>query len=161
MKGENFVPAQHYGEIANAAELPAAAAHIAWLAVADQHGHNQYLQQLEIERDGYPPVITKRFKLIDMGLMFGNGNWSVANIGNVPAAYALPDHLAAKLTLATLAPAIAAVKAAPEAAIRECFADCPDEWNVSDADKQAGAERTIASAAQVGQIIAAGNPNIK
>jgi hypothetical protein len=62
------------------------------------------LQQLEIEREGYPPVVTKRFKLIDMGAMFGNWNWSAVDVGNVHVAYALPDHLAAKLTLAKLAP---------------------------------------------------------
>jgi hypothetical protein len=43
MEGDNFIPAHHYGEIENLSQLPAAAVHLAWLAVGDQEGHNQFL----------------------------------------------------------------------------------------------------------------------
>ena len=161
MEGENFVPVQHYTEIENTSELPFAAVHLAWLAVADQEGHNQYLQRLEIRREGYPPAMTKRFKLVDMGQMFGGAAWTAASVSAVPPAYALPGHLAAKLTLEKLAAAINAVKGLPAGAIQACFADCPDEWNIPADDKPSGAARAIAAAAQVEQIIRTGNPAIQ
>lgn len=161
MEGENFVPTQHYTEIENASELPLAAVHLAWLAVGDQAGHNQYLQRLEIRREGYPPVVTKRFKLIDMGQMFGNFAWTEASVGGIHTSYVLPDHLAAKLTLAKLAPAIAAVNGVTSEAIRECFSDCPDEWSIPAADRQAGAERAIGAALEIAAIVQAGNPGIR
>jgi hypothetical protein len=161
MEGENFIPAQHDTEIENASELPFAAAHLAWLAVGDQQGHNQYLQRLEIKREGYPPVVTKRFKLVDMGQMFGNFSWTAPAVSAVHPAYALPPHLAAKLTLAKLAPAIRAVKTVLAAAIGDCFSDCPEEWHIPADDKHAGAQRAIAAAAQIEQIIKVGNPAIQ
>ncbi len=161
MEGENFVPAHHYAEIENASELPFAAVHLAWLAVGDQQGHNQYLQRLEIRREGYPPVMTKRFKLIDMGQMFGDCAWTAGSVNPVHTAYVLPNHLAAKLTFQKLAPAIQAVSNVAVEAIRECFADCPDDWNISAEDRRAGAERAIAAAAQVEQIIRSGNPAVQ
>jgi len=161
MDGENFVPAQHYGDIQNASELPRAAVHLGWLAVGDQEGHNQFLQRLEIRREGYPPMTTKRFKLVDMGQMFGNFNWDAATAGAPHTTYTLPAHLAATLTRAQLAPAMQALQAVDAGAIRDCFMECPDEWNVPAVDKEAGAARCIAAAAQIEQILHAGNPGIQ
>jgi hypothetical protein len=101
MIGENFVPPGHYDDIANKSELPAAGLHLSWLAIGDQQGHNQYLQRLEYEEHGVPKK-TKRFRLIDMGQMFGNFNWTAANLANVHTLYQLPPHLAAHLTKANL-----------------------------------------------------------
>jgi hypothetical protein len=61
MQGENFVAPGHYAEIENGSELPAAAVHLAWLAIGDQQGHNQYLQRLEYEEHGVIKK-TKRFR---------------------------------------------------------------------------------------------------
>jgi hypothetical protein len=82
MLGENFVAPAHYNEIENSSELPAAAVHLAWLAVGDQQGHNQYLQRIEVEDHGVIKK-TKRFKLIDMGQMFGNFGWTAATAASV------------------------------------------------------------------------------
>lgn len=161
MDGENFVPTQHYAEIENASELPMAAVHLGWLAVGDQEGHNQYLQRLEIKRDGYPPTTTKRFKLIDMGQMFGHFSWTAATAGAAHTAYKLPTHLAGALTLAKLQPAMVALRAVSPDAIRDCFMDCPEEWNIPTADKEAAAARSVVAAAQIEAIIRGGNTTLQ
>lgn len=44
--GDDFRP-EDYNKIENTPALPAAAVQLAWLQIADQEGHNQYLYQLE------------------------------------------------------------------------------------------------------------------
>jgi hypothetical protein len=105
MLGENFIAPGHYAEIENSLQLSAAAVHLAWLAVGDQQGHNQYLQRLEYEEHGVLKK-TKRFKLIDMGQMFGDWNWSAASVAAVHTSYQLPIHLVPHLTIASLQPAL-------------------------------------------------------
>ena len=160
MKGENFIPPQHYSEIENTSELPLAAVHLAWLAVGDQEGHNQYLQELEVRREGFPPTARKRFRLVDMGQMFGNFEWNADTVKVVHDRYKLPPHLAEKLTLEKLAPAISALKSVGDSSIRASFEDCPDEWNVPAADREAGAERALSAKDRIEEIIRKGNPAI-
>jgi hypothetical protein len=161
MEGENFVPASHYAEIANASELPFAAVFLTWLAVGDHEGHNQFLQRLEIRDASGQSKTTKRFRLVDMGQAFGDFNWDANKVSTVPASYKLPPHLAAKLNLASLAPAFAELGTIHEADIRACFEDCPQEWEVSSADKQAAVARLLAARQLVEEILRAGNPEIK
>lgn len=161
MEGENFVPAQHYVELENSSELPFAAVHLAWLAVGDQEGHNQFLQRLELRQHGSPPRLTKYFRLIDMGQMFGNWNWDAATVVTPPNKYRLPSHLADKLTWEKLGPAIQSLTAIDESSIRACFDDIPDEWNVSTVDRQAAVTRVLAARMQIEAIVRNGNPAIK
>lgn len=156
MEGENFVPAQHYGEIANAAELPLAAVFLSWLAIGDQDGHNQFLQKRTISSPaGSKP--TKHFRLIDMGQMFGDFSWSAASVAAVHRSYHMPDHLAAQLSLAKLASAIGELAGTDDSAITQCFSDCPAEWNVSDADVNAGATRAAQAKNSIHDIITNSN----
>src|ERR1700688_4946751 len=106
MEGSNFVPVQHYSLISNQSELPAAAVHLAWLRVGDQAGHNQYLEETT-DQYGRP---LKRFKLIDMGKMFQNFAWTGQTLVNLEMEYALPKHLADRVTLASLQPAMRVLK---------------------------------------------------
>jgi hypothetical protein len=103
MQGQNFVPSQHYGEIENSSQLAAAAVHLAWLHVEDQHGHNQFLQRLVTGA----ALEQKIFRLIDMGFMFGNAGWTTASLATLPTQYLLPRHLADKLTMTLIETAIA------------------------------------------------------
>jgi hypothetical protein len=160
MQGENFVAPGHYAEIENGSELPAAAVHLAWLAIGDQQGHNQYLQRLEYEEHGVIKK-TKRFKLIDMGQMFGNFSWTSANVANVHVTYQLPVHLVDHLTKANLAPAIGQLTQLADSVIEECFEDCPNSWGISAADKAAGAQCAIQAKKTINDIIFNGNPAIK
>ena len=156
MDGTNFVPAKHYADIANASELPFAAVFLAWLAIADQEGHNQFLQQVEIAG-----TTTKRFKLVDMGFMFGSPSWSAPDVGKVHTSYVIPRHLASQLSLTKLKPAMETLKTITEGAIRECFEDYPDDWNISDADRDAAVSRVCAGRDNIDSIIRNGNPSIK
>jgi hypothetical protein len=159
MLGENFVAPGHYNDIENSSDLPAAGVHLAWLAIGDQQGHNQYLQRLEYEEHG---VIrkTKRFKLIDMGQMFGNFSWTATTVARAHHTYQLPTHLAAHLTRANLAHAFDQLAQLADSAIKECFQDCPDTWEISDEDKSAGAQCAIQAKQTITTIIFDGNPTI-
>jgi hypothetical protein len=132
MLGENFIAPGHYEDIENSSELPAAAVLLSWLAVGDHQGHNQYLQRLEREESGVIKK-TKRFRLIDMGQMFGDFNWSAGSVAKVHTSYKLPGHLANHLTKATLATAIDQLAQLPDSIIEECFQDCPGAWGISNA----------------------------
>jgi hypothetical protein len=159
MLGENFVAPGHYADIENHSELPAAAVLLSWLATGDQQGHNQYLQRLEREENGVIKK-TKRFKLIDMGQMFGDFNWTAANVAQVHVNYVLPPHLANHLSKASLAVAIDQLKQLADTVVEECFQDCPDTWAISPADKTAGATRANAAKKTIEDIIYNGNPGI-
>jgi hypothetical protein len=135
--------------------LPYAAVFLAWLAVGDQEGHNQYLHQLEISG-----VRAKRFKLVDMGFMFGSPGWTNVSIAKVHNQYKIPTHLAQKLSLDKLKPAISELQAIDDESIRQCFDDCPDEWNISKEDREAGANNACAARDNIEQIIRKGNPSI-
>ena len=158
MEGDNFLPPQHYQEIENLSQLPLAAVHLAWLAVGDQQTHNQFLQRLEIDDQGSRK--SPRFMLIDMGQMFGDFKWTAGSVRN-HTAYQLPQHMVEKLTADSLAPAIKALRAVDEDAIRSCFADCPEEWDVPEADKSAGIEVALHGQNQIEGILRDGNPALK
>ena len=103
---------------------------------------------------------TKRFKLVDMGFMFGSPAWTNASIVKVHDQYKIPNHLAEKLTFEKLNPAIGELKAIDNESIRQCFDDCPDEWDISKEDKEAGAKNACAARDNIEQIIRKGNPSI-
>jgi hypothetical protein len=158
MVGENFVPAQHYTEIENQSELPYAAVFLAWLAIGDQEGHNQFLQKLEIQQGPGITKATKRFMLIDMGQMFGQSNWADPGVRTVHTTYKLPDHLAQKIAKNKFAAVIAEVGDINEVAIRQCFEDCPDEWAISLQDKEGGIARVLGAKEKIEEILRNGNP---
>jgi hypothetical protein len=156
MEGTNFLPASHYKDIDNASELPFAAVFLAWLAVGDQDGHNQFLQQMEVAGK-----ITKRFKLVDMGFMFGTPKWAEANVRNVHLSYGIPSHIAAQLSMAKMKPAIEALKKISDADIRECFDDYPEDWNIPSSDREAAVKRVCEARDNIESIIRNGNASIK
>ena len=151
----------HYADIENSSELPAAAVHLAWLAIGDQQGHNQYLQRLEYEDQHGVSKRTKRFRLIDMGQMFGDFNWTPANVTNVHTTYQLPAHLVDHLTRANLASVLNQLTQVSNGLIEECFQDCPDTWGISTADKAAGAQRAILAKGNINNILFNGNPGLR
>jgi hypothetical protein len=161
MEGENFVPASHYSEIENSAALPFAAVFLTWLAVGDQEGHNQYLQRAEVQDATGQSRTTRRFRLIDMGQMFGDFNWRAETLANAPAGYKLPSHMVSKLTLAQLKPALEQLRAVVPDDIRACFEECPPDWGTPERDKQAAITRLIASRDNVEEILKTGNPSIQ
>lgn len=155
--GENFVPVRHYAEIENTSELPTAAVLLAWLAIGDQEGHNQYLQR-ETRDDQGTAKATKRFLLVDMGQMFGNWNWT----GDTPHnSYRIPSHIVDKVSTLSLSPAIVQLKNVSDEDIRACFEDRPSGWNVTDADVDAGIRRAVAARDEIESIIKTGNPGLK
>lgn len=160
MEGENFLPPKHYDEIENRSELPLAAVHLAWLSVGDQQSHNQYLQRMEVRQPDSTTKQTKRFRLIDMGQMFGKFNWSAKDLQGDPPAYKLPQHLAEKLTPEKLEQAIQELKKVEDSAVQACLHDCPDEWGIPQDDKEAGAVRILKAREQIQNILEKGNPSI-
>jgi len=160
MDGENFVPTQHYAEIANADELPTAAVFLAWLAVGDQDGHNQFLQRKVVTDTAGVQTQTKFFKLIDMGQAFGSFTWSAADVARVHTSYSLPPHMVAHLNLAKLADPIARLNALPNDKIERCLIDRPMEWNIPDADVGAIVTRLTAARDTITDILRTGNPAI-
>jgi hypothetical protein len=157
MEGENFLPAQHYAEIENLSHLPAAAVHLAWLAVGDQAQHNQFLQRRESRPGG--PGKTIRFMLIDMGYMFGSPGW-VGKTLQAHTSYVLPPHLAAALTLKKLQPAFDSLRGVQEDEIRDCFESRPPEWSITDEDVEAGISVALNARDRIEDIIRSGNPLI-
>lgn len=158
MEGENFVPAQHYSEIENSSQLPFAAVHLAWLAIGDQEGHNQYLQRSESAVGTSRRRV--RFMLIDMGFMLGSPAWTAGTVGAVHASYRLPRHLADKLSAAKLQPALELIRSISEPDVRNCFHDVPEEWTITDDERDAAVRRTLTAQAHVEQILRAGNAEV-
>lgn len=160
MEGENFIPVQHYGEIENSSELPAAAVHLAWLGVGDQEGHNQFLQRKVVVDTAGVSKQTKYFKLIDMGQAFQSFAWTAADIVTPHTSYTMPAHMVTHLTLAKLADPIARLKELSMEEITACISDRPEEWNIPDEDIEALAVRLRAGQDMIEDIIHAGNPTI-
>lgn len=156
MSGCDFVAAQHYSQISNAGELPVAAVHLAWLRIADQDGHNQWCEDAVDANQRHVKV----FKLIDMGFMFTNPNWTAATLSGLAMSYSLPAHIAGQVTKASLQPAIAKLKSLANLDIEACFEDVPDDWVVSPQDRQAAIDQTLLSRDRIEDIIANGNPNL-
>ena len=80
MKGENYKPPLHHDTLDNRGEIPSAAVLLSWLQIGDQEGHNQYLHRVTHEPDGSPAAPKNYFRLVDMGQMFGDFNWTAAGI---------------------------------------------------------------------------------
>jgi hypothetical protein len=156
MNGCDFVAQQHYGQISNSGELPTAAVHLAWLRIADQDGHNQWLEEAV---DANQQSI-KMFKLVDMGFMFTSPNWTAATLAVLAMSYSLPAHIADRVKMAELQPAIAKLKALPKADIEACFNDVPDEWTVSTQDRQAAVAQALLAQDKIEEILRNGNPKL-
>jgi hypothetical protein len=160
MFGTNFVPA-HYESIENDSELAVAAVLLAWLDVGDQESHNQYLQQLVLTYDvNAPTKPTRLFRLIDMGQMFRNWNWTAESVVTVQTTYKLPPEMVKHLTKEKLEPAFAELRQVPHEAIRGCFRDAPSEWNVTEDEIAAGAKRAIEAAVNIESIVHNGNKSL-
>jgi hypothetical protein len=156
MNGCDFVAHQHYSQISNSGELPAAAVHLAWLRIADQDGHNQWLEETV---DANQRSV-KMFKLVDMGFMFTNPNWTAATLAALPMSYSLPAHIADQVKIAGLQPVIANLKALPKADIEACFNDVPDEWTISAQDRQAAVAQALLAQNKIEEILKNGNPKL-
>lgn len=156
MKGCDFVPAQHYGDISNFGELAAAAVHLGWLRIADQHGHNQWLEETA-DPNGKP---VKLFRLVDLGHTFANGRWTPATLAALPMKYSLPTHILAHVNLATLAPIIATLRGLSQQSIEGCFDDIPDEWNVDTQERQAAINQVLCAREKIEEILKGGNPTL-
>lgn len=158
MNGCDFVPTQHYSQISNPGDLPAAAVHLAWLRIADQAGHNQWLEEtVDINQQG-----VKMFKLVDMGFMFTSPNWTAATLATLGLTYTLPAHILDRVNKANLGPAIARLKALPTSEIEACFNnDVPDEWMISTQDRQAAVRQATDAQKKIEDILANGNPSLK
>jgi len=159
MQGENFVPSQHYQEIENDSELPFAAVFLAWLSIGDQEGHNQFLQRLEVHQSSGTVQRTMRFRLVDMGQMFGNFRWTAQTLPPVAAGYRLPGHLAEKVNWDKLSPAVASLCSLDEAAIRDCFT-APDEWSIASDDRDAAVNWVLERRALMDGVIRNSNTSI-
>ena len=149
MPGVDFEPV-HYPEIDNSAELPNAAVLLAWLNVGDQETKNQFLERGE----------KTKFRVIDLEYALGCPCWTPKGIATIHTTYELPVHLAERLTMESLQPAIDKLRSISAHAILECFMDCPERWNVSISHRIAGAKYAIAARDTIEQIIRAGNPGI-
>ncbi|MDQ6942695.1 MAG: hypothetical protein M3169_09310 [Candidatus Eremiobacteraeota bacterium] len=160
MPGTNFRPVRgHYAGIRNKHELPAAAVHLAWLAVEDSV-RNIFLHHKIVTNRVGARRRADHFTLIDMGMAFGAHCWSTADIATPHTSYELPRHMLPYLTRANLAPAIARLQALTRTEIGACIIDRPDEWAIAAADVAALEQRLVAGRDTIESILYAGNPGI-
>jgi len=128
--GEDFRP-EDYDKIENTPALPAAAIQLAWLQIADQEGHNQYLYQLE---QVLPDKTTRKmnhFIVIDQAAICGHHDWSNQDLRpNTP--YSLPPHLKVRVSIEDAEPILENVMSLGEEEIRSCFGSYPDGWGIED-----------------------------
>jgi hypothetical protein len=69
-------------------------------------------------------------------------------------------HLAAHLSKANLTPVIDQLQSISDAMVEQCFHDCPETWNVSEADMQAGARYANLAKKAITGIIYGSNAGI-
>lgn len=156
--GQNFVEA-HYTDIQNHAELPMAAAFLAWLNVGDQQNHNQFLR-LQHEF-GTTTIKSKTFLLIDMGNAFHNFNWTEADLGRLHDSYVLPRHMASKLSLAALQTAVDAIQGRSLQDIEQCLGDTPQSWGITEGERVAATRSIDGVRGSLMDILRKGNPDIR
>ena len=128
--GEDFKE-DDYAKIKNTPALPAAAVQLAWLQIADQEGHNQYLYQLE---QVLPDKTTRKmnhFIIVDQAAICGAHDWSNAHL-QPEAEYNLPPHLRSKVSLDDIEPVLEDVMSLKEEDIRSCFNSHPSDWGITD-----------------------------
>jgi len=119
-----------YAAIKNISALPAAVVLLAWLQVADQMSHNQYLFQLERVLPDKSTEKLNDFLLIDLAAICGAHDWSSQTLDNHKVAYTLPPHLASRVKFKDVEPIIGAIKDIPEDQIRRCLSDYPQDWSI-------------------------------
>ena len=127
--GQNFRE-DDYDRIENAAALPAAAVHLAWLQVGDQRSHNQYLYQpVQV----LPDKSTRKmnhFILIDQAQLCGTFDWSSTSLGRPDKSYDLPPHMKTRVSMDGVEPVIERIRHIDENSIRSCFYQYPESWNI-------------------------------
>lgn len=127
--GRNFSE-KDYAKIENTPALPAAAVQLAWLQVADQEHHNQYLYQLE---QVLPDKTTRKmnhFILLDQAAICGSHDWRGMTL-KPDDAYNLPPHLKGKVSMDDVEPIVEHLKSIKEEDIKSCFDSHPDSWDIT------------------------------
>jgi hypothetical protein len=127
--GRNFSEAD-YANIQNPPALPAAAVLLAWLQVADQESHNQYLYQLERVLPDRTTRKMNHFILVDQAAICGTWDWRDADL-QPDAAYDLPPHLKSRVSMDDLEPVVETLSSIEEQDVRTCLDAYPDGWGIT------------------------------
>lgn len=122
--GQDFRP-EDYDKIKNTPALPAAAVQLAWLQIADQENHNQYLYQLEHVLPDRTTRKMNHFFIVDQAAVGGHHDWSNAHL-QPDAPYNLPPHLKQRVSMDDIEPVLNDVMSLEEEAINSCFGSYPD-----------------------------------
>lgn len=120
-----------FDQIDNQLALPRAVVQLAWLQVADQEGHNQYLYRAERFLPDGTQRKMKRFVVIDQAAIFGSHNWSSQDL-QPSSEYMLPASLRSRVGMKALRPIVEELLSVEEGDIRACFDSRPDDWEISD-----------------------------
>lgn len=145
MRGENFVPEQHYKGLTNVTDLPMAVVLLQWLQIGDQKNHNQYLERVVSEDEWNLKEIGKRFRVVDAGFMYGSAKWTRSNLPDCTASHMSPKHLTDRVSDGDLSDALNVLVGLTAEDIRDCFESVPDEWGIDPSDRQAAADHAIHS----------------
>lgn len=158
MRGTDFHPIQ-LDAISNSSALPYAAVHLAWLNIADHEGHNQFLRYVTRQEMGVDRT-TNELMLIDMGLMFGDGDWKCETLKDGHATYKFPKFLRQNLTWASLEKPIERLKSLEQDEINSCFTMIPSSWSISDDEIEAAIATVHSARTRIEGIIKNGNPEL-
>jgi hypothetical protein len=154
--GSNFQPSD-YASIKNRSALAAAAVHLAWLAIGDQQGHNQYLWNTErILPDGTTRKMN-HFFLVDQDAVFGRHDWSTG-LASVDEAYVLPTHLRDEVQWKDVEVVIQDVEAISDDELHACFLDYPSDWLIDEQLARAGAQHLAQRRAHLRDVLRANWP---
>jgi len=145
MRGENFVPTQHYDNILNATELPFALVFLHWLRIGDQDNHNQFLERVVSEDEWNLKEIGQRFRIVDAGFMYGTPKWNGPDLPATPPAFHGPKHLIDHVADEDIQTALGILGKVSDEAIRACFDVVPDDWAISTEERNIAAEHAILS----------------
>ena len=155
--GQNFRETD-YAQIKNTASLPAAAVQLAWLQIADQERHNQFLYQLEQVLPDRTTRKMSHFILIDQAFICGIPDWSSAALDHPESSYSLPRHLRPQVSMASLDPLIGLVGSLDSDAIHRCFDTYPESWNIGADLVEKVTDYMLRRRAHLGDILRANFP---
>ena len=127
--GQNFSE-QDYQKIQNTASLAAAAVQLAWLQVADQDGHNQFLYQMEKILPDKTTRKMNHFVIIDQAMICNSGDWTQVNLDSTNPSYTLPKHLKSRVRIDDVLRVTDQLSQIDEDAIRKCLEAAPEEWHI-------------------------------
>ncbi len=120
-----------FDQIDNKLALPRAAVQLAWLQIADQEGHNQYLYRTERFLPDGTRRKTQRFIVIDQAAMCGSHDWSSQDL-QPDSGYMLPASLRNRVDMKSVRPILEELSSVEEEDIRACFDSRPDSWEIPD-----------------------------